>query len=163
MSKISSDPTDRNCYVGPTPNDDRDYFEQMTKSVFQSGFSWKVIESKWPNFEAAFAAFDVEKVAAFDGRDLERLGDDAGIVRNIRKIEATVSNAREMMLIKHEFGSFSAYLAELAKDGEVKMCKTLSKRFSHLGSATSMFFLRKVGFEMPESIKKWHESRSKSA
>ena len=163
MSKISSDPTDRNCYVGPRPANDKGFFEQMTKAVFQSGFSWKVIESKWPNFEKAFAGFDVARVAAFDGVDLERLGDDAGIVRNLRKIEATVNNAREMMLVTQEFGSFANYLAELAKEGEAAMCKTLAKRFSHLGSATSMFFLRKVGFEMPESIEKWHNSRSKSA
>ena len=84
---------------------------------------------------------------------------DAGIVRNYRKIEATLKNAREFVFVQQEFGSFDKYLAAISVEGEEKMCKMLSKRFSHLGKATSMFFLRKVGWEMPETVKQWADSR----
>jgi DNA-3-methyladenine glycosylase I len=69
-------------------------FERLSLEAFQSGLSWLVILRKRPGFRAAFAAFDVDAVAAFDEPDVERLLADAGIVRNRAKITATVSNAR---------------------------------------------------------------------
>ena len=75
------------------PEDDNGYLEQMTKAIFQAGFSWRVIRDKWPNFRRAFDGFDVEKVAGYDERDVERLLADEGIVRNGRKIEATIQTS----------------------------------------------------------------------
>ena len=150
---------DRNCHVGIKPADDNGYFEEMTKAVFQSGFNWQVIENKWENFRTAFADFAIPAVAAFGSEEMARLESDAGIVRNYRKIEATLKNAREFVFVQQAFGSFDKYLESISGDGEEKMCKMLSKRFSHLGKATSMFFLRKVGWEMPETVKQWAENR----
>ncbi|MGI9556400.1 MAG: DNA-3-methyladenine glycosylase I, partial [Solirubrobacterales bacterium] len=87
-----------------------DYLEVMSKSVFQSGMSWKVVEAKWEGFQSAFDGFDAEKVAAYDSRDVERLMGDAGIIRNRRKIEATIHNAQTMLEIEDEFGDFRDYL-----------------------------------------------------
>ncbi|MCA9932272.1 MAG: DNA-3-methyladenine glycosylase I, partial [Anaerolineales bacterium] len=70
------------------PDNDAGYLEKITQAVFQSGFSWQVIRNKWPNFQTAFAHFDVNAVAAFTDEDLERLVEDKGIVRNGRKIKA---------------------------------------------------------------------------
>ncbi|MCC5581620.1 DNA-3-methyladenine glycosylase I [Microtetraspora sp. AC03309] len=69
-------------------------FERVTLEAFQSGLSWLTILRKRENFRAAFAGFSIEKVAAFDESDAERLMGDAGIVRNRAKIEAALANAR---------------------------------------------------------------------
>ena len=82
-----------------TPTDDNGYFEQMTKAIFQAGFSWQVVNNKWPNFQQAFDHFDVDRVAAYDLADIERLLADEGIVRNGRKIEATIANAIQILLV----------------------------------------------------------------
>jgi len=76
---------------------DKPLFERMSLEAFQSGLSWLIILRKRAAFRAAFAAFDVASVAAFDERDVERLLADAGIVRNRAKIEATISNARTVV------------------------------------------------------------------
>jgi DNA-3-methyladenine glycosylase I len=73
---------------------ERDLFERLTLEAFQSGLSWLTILRKRENFRAAFDGFDVEKVAAYGDADVERLLADAGIVRNRKKIEAAIANAR---------------------------------------------------------------------
>ncbi len=150
---------DIHCQVGKTPKEDREYFEQMTKAVFKSGFSWQVIESKWHTFQKAFAHFSINDVAEFDEPDIDRLLQDKGIVRNNRKVRATISNAREILIILNEHGSFHKYLDDVSQEGGKKLCKTLSKRFAHLGHTTSMFFLRAVGLEMPQMISEWKKER----
>ncbi|WP_156690216.1 DNA-3-methyladenine glycosylase I [Mycobacterium sp. Marseille-P9652] len=69
-------------------------FERMSLEAFQSGLSWLIILRKRDNFRRAFSGFDVEKVAAYTDADVQRLLEDAGIVRNRSKIEATIANAR---------------------------------------------------------------------
>lgn len=145
------------CVVGTRPKNSDGYFEEMTKAVFRSGFSWKVIEAKWPGFRKAFANFSVKEVALFDEPDIDELMQDKGIVRNYRKVRATVENARELMNIQKEHGSFGKYLKEIGRDGEEALCKSLSKRFSHLGPSTVFFFLRAVGEEMPKTTQRWME------
>jgi 3-methyladenine DNA glycosylase Tag len=87
-----------------------DYFEVLTKAVFQSGMTWRVIESKWDGFRAAFEGFDPEKVSQFSPEDVDRLTTDTSIVRNRRKIEATVDNAVELVALDREYGGFQRYL-----------------------------------------------------
>ncbi|MFD1859848.1 DNA-3-methyladenine glycosylase I [Aeromicrobium camelliae] len=72
-------------------------FERLSLEAFQSGLSWSIILRKREAFRAAFAGFDPAAVAAFGATDIERLMEDAGIVRNRRKIEATVANARAVV------------------------------------------------------------------
>jgi DNA-3-methyladenine glycosylase I len=79
---------------GTVLHGERELFERVSLEAFQSGLSWLIILRKRPGFRAAFAGFDVDTVAGFDERDVERLLADAGIVRNRLKIQATVSNAR---------------------------------------------------------------------
>ncbi len=69
-------------------------FERVSLEAFQSGLSWLIILRKRENFRRAFHRFDIDKVARYTDRDVERLMDDAGIVRNRAKIEATIANAR---------------------------------------------------------------------
>jgi DNA-3-methyladenine glycosylase I len=75
---------------------DRELFERLSLEAFQSGLSWLIILRKRPAFRAAFADFDIARVADFDDADVERLLADSGIVRNRAKIDATISNARRI-------------------------------------------------------------------
>ena len=79
---------------GRPVHDSRALYEKLSLEAFQSGLSWLTILRKRENFRAAFAGFEIERVAAFDEQDFARLMDDAGIVRNRAKIEATIANAR---------------------------------------------------------------------
>ncbi len=132
------------------PTTDAAYLEEMTKAVFRSGFSWKVVEDKWPNFEAAFDGFDVGKVAEYDERDVDRLLADAGIVRNGRKIEATIHNARAMGALAQEFGSFQKYLRSMDEQDYDATAKDMKDRFSYLGKTGTYTFLWGVGEKVPD-------------
>jgi DNA-3-methyladenine glycosylase I len=79
---------------GQPVHDSRALFEKLCLEAFQSGLSWLTILRKRENFRAAFAGFDIERVAAFGDDDVARLMADAGIVRNRAKIDATIANAR---------------------------------------------------------------------
>jgi DNA-3-methyladenine glycosylase I len=90
--------------------DDRRLFEKLALEGFQSGLSWRTILAKRENFRAAFQGFDVDRVARFGARDVQRLLADAGIVRHRGKIEAVINNARRAReLVKRE-GSLAAYI-----------------------------------------------------
>ncbi|MEN8242221.1 MAG: DNA-3-methyladenine glycosylase I, partial [Chloroflexota bacterium] len=73
-----------------TPQSLNDYLEMMSKSVFQSGMSWKVIENKWPSTQEALQGFDINTIADFDEKDIEDLMQDTRVVRNFRKLNAIV-------------------------------------------------------------------------
>lgn len=93
---------------GMPVRDERGLFERLSLEAFQAGLSWLIILRKRPAFRAAFRDFDPVQVAAFTGRDVERLMADAGIVRNRRKIEATINNAAAVLRLRRTSG-----LAEL--------------------------------------------------
>ncbi len=133
-----------------TPTDDDGYFEQMTKAIFQAGFSWQVVNDKWPNFRQAFDGFDVDRVAAYGPEDVDRLLSDPGIVRNGRKIEATIANAIQFQAIRREFGSFAGYLRSLDGLPYRERQKTLSRRFKNLGRTGTFVFLWCVNEEVPD-------------
>jgi DNA-3-methyladenine glycosylase I len=138
------------------PKDDDDYFERMTKSVFTAGLNWSVIEKKWPNFQKAFSAFSIGKVAEFSSKDVKNLVKDAGIVRNERKIVATVHNAGEFLKLQKEFVSFRKYLDSFGKNEE-QLLENLQERFQHLGVSTARTFLWSVGYQLTpnQEEKKW--------
>jgi DNA-3-methyladenine glycosylase I len=90
--------------------DDTRLFEKLCLEGFQAGLSWLTILRKRENFRKAFKGFDVESVARFNQRSVERLMGDAGIVRNRAKIEATINNARRCLDLIDESGSLGAYV-----------------------------------------------------
>jgi DNA-3-methyladenine glycosylase I len=95
---------------GVASHDDRHLFELLTLEGAQAGLSWSTILRKREGYCRAFAGFDPEEVSRFASRDVERLLDDAGIVRNRLKVESTVSNAGRILEVQEELGSFDAYL-----------------------------------------------------
>ena len=130
-----------------TPKSAADYFEVITKAVFQSGMSWKVIESKWPGFSTAFDGFDPGRVAMFSPADVDRLAQDTGIVRNRRKIEATVSNANRLVELEQEHGGFGKFLASFS--GFDEQWRALQKEFKFLGAFGAYYVLFVIGEEVP--------------
>jgi DNA-3-methyladenine glycosylase I len=95
---------------GVPVHDDRKLFEFLVLDAMQAGLSWRTVLSKRENFRKAFRRFDPEKVAKFGKRDIERLMNDAGIIRNRRKIESAVANAKALIEVQKEFGSFDSYI-----------------------------------------------------
>jgi DNA-3-methyladenine glycosylase I len=95
---------------GVPVHDDRQLFEFLILEGAQAGLSWSTILAKRENYRRAFARFDPKKVARFGARDAKRLLADPGIVRNRLKIESTIGNARALLNVQREFGSFDAYL-----------------------------------------------------
>ena len=138
------------------PTDDRGYLEELTKAVFRAGFSWKVIHDKWPHFREAFDDFDVQIVASYDEPDLDRLLSDPGIVRNGRKIEATIHNAQAMQELTSEHGSFHNYLRSLDGLSYAQRRQILCKRFRNVGPTSVFVFLHSVDEEVPS----WEERLS---
>lgn len=92
----------------PVAEDSR-LFEKLCLEGFQSGLSWLTILRKRENFRRAFKSFDIDSVARFNARSVERLLSDAGIVRHRGKIEATINNARRCITLIEEFGSLRTY------------------------------------------------------
>ena len=131
--------------IKPTSLDD--YLEVMSKAVFQSGMSWRVVEAKWPGTREAFYDFDVAKVAAFDEKDLDELTKDTRVIRNYRKLAAIVSNAQKMIALDEEYGSFQKYLRSHG-DFDATL-NTLRKDFKFMGPTGIYFFLYVVGEQVP--------------
>ena len=90
--------------------DDRVLFEFLTLEGAQAGLSWTTILRKRDAYRKAFAAFDPAKVARFDAARKRRLLQDPGIVRNVQKVDSAVGNARALLKVQDEFGSFRAYV-----------------------------------------------------
>ncbi len=138
------------------PKDDTEYFERMSRAIFTAGLNWSMVEKKWPNFRKAFAGFAPEKVARLTEKDVKSLMGDGGIVRNERKIRATIHNAGEFVSLKKEFGSFKAYVASFGKD-EGRLQEDLQEKFRHVGGSTARMFLWSVGYDLTPTAeeKKW--------
>ncbi len=140
------------------PVDDDDLlFEKLCLEGFQSGLSWLTILRKRPDFRRVFHGFDYRRVAAMGQRDVERLLQDATIVRHRRKIESTINNARKAVDLAAEHGSLGAFFwqFEPVTDAPVlaaetpeswAMAKELKRRgFTFVGPTTAYAFMQAMG------------------
>src|SRR5215510_2085679 len=112
--------------------DDR-WLAAMAKAVFSAGFSWDVIEKKWPGFEEAFEHFDPHRVAFYADRDVARLLKDTGIVRNGAKIQATIANAQFVIDTAKQHGSFGKFLKAWPATDQAGLVEHFKKHASHMG------------------------------
>ena len=119
----------------------------MSKAVFQSGMSWKVVEAKWPTTREAFHDFDVSTVANFTPPDVDALAQDTRVIRNRRKLEAIVSNARAIQDLDKENGSFRNYLQSQG-DFDATL-QAMRKDFKFMGPTGVYYFLYVVGEAVP--------------
>lgn len=132
-----------------TPQSLNDYLEVMTKAVFQSGMSWKVVNSKWPGFQAGFQGFDVAAVAAMDESAIDTLATDTAIIRNRRKIAATVHNAQRLIELEEEYdGDIRNYLRSHGDFYEA--LKDVRKQFKYMGDTGTYYWLYVLGEEVPD-------------
>lgn len=95
---------------GVPVHDDRKHFEFLTLESAQAGLSWYTVLRKRANYRQAFAEFDPAQVARFSAANVEQMLQDPGLIRNRRKINAAVENARHFLSVQDEFGSFNAYI-----------------------------------------------------
>lgn len=121
------------------------FLENMTKCVFQAGFSWKVIENKWPGFITAFKGFDVHACAFMDPDWFDDLCRDTSIVRNALKIRTVQDNAQFILDSAQTHGSFGKMIADWPDSDYIGLLAHLKKQGARLGGATGQYFLRFVG------------------
>lgn len=126
--------------------DDR-ILAEMTRRIFCSGFVWRVIDQKWPGFEAAFEHFDVARLNFEPDEFWERLASDQRIVRHPQKIKSVRDNARFVADLAKEHGSAGAFLAGWPNYDQVGLLEVLAKRGARLGGKTGQYFLRFVGWD----------------
>jgi len=109
--------------------------------------NWKVVENKKESFTKAFAGYSPAKVARYTEADVARLMNDTGIVRNEKKIRATIQNAAQFLELKRLYGDFDGYPAHFAGD-ERRLQADLADRFHHVGPSTARVFLWSVGYPL---------------
>jgi DNA-3-methyladenine glycosylase I len=149
---------------GVPVHDDRTLFEFLVLEGAQAGLSWSTILNKRENYRKAFDRFEVERVARYDRRKVERLLRDPGIVRNQLKVASTIANAKAFLRVQEEFGSFDRYIWQFVggkprvnspksmkqvpartEDSDA-MSKDLKKRgFNFVGSTICYAFMQAVG------------------
>ena len=128
--------------------DDR-FLSEMTKCIFRSGFVWKIVENKWPHFEAAFHGFDVMRCAMLSDEELEALAADERIIRNARKIQSVRKNAAFILEVRTQHGGFGSYLASWPVADIFGLWADLKRRGDRLGGHTGSYFLRFIGKDTP--------------
>ncbi|MGF1695591.1 DNA-3-methyladenine glycosylase I [Vibrio lamellibrachiae] len=127
-----------------TISDDR-FLAQFTKSIFQSGFVWRVIHNKWPAFEEVFWEFDIEKLLLMPADMLERKSQDVRIVRNFTKVKTVPANAQMIRNIQRENGSFAQFIANWPEEDIIGLWLYLKKHGQRLGGNTGPYALRQLG------------------
>jgi len=130
---------------GVPVHDDRIHFEYLILDGFQAGLSWKTILNKRENFRKAFHNFDHVKISKYTDKDVERLINDAGIIRNRLKIKGAIINAQKFLEIQKEFGSFDKYIWQFTNHN------TIYNNFKELKELPAK---TKESDEMSEDLKK---------
>ena len=129
---------------GEPLHDDRRLFEFLILEGMQAGLSWETVLKKRDAFRRAFVRFDPVKVARFSSKDVARLLKDESIIRNRAKIEASIGNAKALLVVQKEFGSFDRYVWGF--DDKDVLSKDLKKRgFRFVGPTIVESFMQAVG------------------
>jgi DNA-3-methyladenine glycosylase I len=133
---------------GVRPTTEEQWFEFVVLETFQAGLSWKTILHKRPAFRQAFHQFSIDSVAQYTEEDVQRLMQNTGIVRNRKKIEAAVHNARIARELQKEHRSLGAYLTSLADTPD--LMSGLQKTFRFVGRTTAESIAFATGLIAPE-------------
>jgi 8-hydroxy-5-deazaflavin:NADPH oxidoreductase len=113
------------------PEDPAFFLEHLTRSVFEAGISWRVVEGKWDGIREAFHGFDPAQVDAMSPAEIAAVENDSRVIRNKAKIRATVQNAQEVLALLEEYGSIQGYLASFPDAGAASA--DMRRRFKFLG------------------------------
>lgn len=124
------------------------YLAEFTRKVFQSGFVWRIVNNKWPNFEEVFWNFDIERLLMMPEDMLERKASDPGIIRNYSKVKTVLQNA--LMISdteRREDCSFGEFIANWPEDDVISLWIYLKKHGGRLGGNTGPYALRTLGVD----------------
>lgn len=124
--------------------DDR-FLSEMTKRIFQAGFVWRVVEQRWPAFEAAFDGFQPGPVAMLDDEALDAMMSNTGLIRNYKKLESARRNAAFVQEVAREHGSFGRFVADWPVEDIIGLWQLLKKRATRLGGSSGPYMLRFMG------------------
>ena len=127
-----------------TISNDR-YLAELTRKIFQSGFVWRVVDHKWPDFEEVFWGFDIEKLLMMPDDMLERKATDPKIIRHLKKVWSIRDNALMIKDVADEHTSFGRFIAQWPEDDIVGLWAYLKKHGSRLGGNTGPYALRALG------------------
>jgi DNA-3-methyladenine glycosylase I len=134
-----------NHYGFPIHNDD-ELFGRLIMEINQAGLSWETILKKEINFRKAYSNFNIKKIAAYTEKDRERLLADAGIIRNKLKVNAAIENAKTILLLQKEFGSFEKWLEYHHPKTKDEWVRLFKKTFKFTGGEIVNEFLMSIGY-----------------
>lgn len=123
------------------------YLEAMSKAAFQAGISWQVVDKKWQGIRENMKGFDPLKVSKFNGSDIDRFMQDEKMIRNRKKLEGVVLNARRLLELDKEYNGFRNDLR--APGTFEKTVAALHRDFKFLGESGAYYFLWVVGEKVP--------------
>lgn len=126
-------------------HDDNELFGRLVMEINQAGLSWETILKKEESFRKAYHNFNIKKVAAYTEADRERLMADAGIIRNRLKINAAIENAKTIMQLQKEHGSFEQWLVSHHPKTKEEWVKLFKKTFRFTGGEIVNEFLMSIG------------------
>ena len=133
-------------FYGFPIEDDNELFERLILEINQAGLSWDTILKKQQDFKKAYKDFNIKKVATFKEKDFERLMNDAGIIRNRLKINAAIENAKTILQIQKEFGSFKNWLDHHHPKTKEEWVKVFKTTFRFTGGEIVNEFLMSTGY-----------------
>lgn len=131
------------CKSGKKPKSDQEYFEILCLCILQTGLSWGMIRKNWQKYRRGFCNFDINKLSKIKPNKLIK---NPNIIRNPKKVDSIICNAKEFQRIKKEYGSFSNFLKTLKPLKDKEVFKLLMQRFKHVGNYTAEFYLHCVGY-----------------
>lgn len=126
-------------------HDDNELFCRLILEINQAGLSWETILKKEETFRTAYSNFDIKKVAKYTEKDRARLMNDAGIIRNRLKINAAIENAKTIIQLQKEFGSFESWLKINNQKTKEEWVKLFKKTFKFTGGEIVNEFLMSIG------------------
>ena len=124
---------------------DHRWLAEITRSVFQAGFNWRVIDNKWPGFEQAFHGFDPPLNAAMSEEEFDAHLKDTGIVRNAQKVASVRLNAQFLVDLAAEHGSAARFFADWPDADLVGLLELMKQRANRCAGETAMRLLRRMG------------------
>jgi DNA-3-methyladenine glycosylase I len=127
-------------------DDDNELFGRLILEINQAGLSWETILKKETSFRKAYHNFNIKKIAAYTEKDRARLMADAGIIRNNLKINAAIENAKAILALQKEFGSFAKWLELHHPKTKEEWVKLFKKHFRFTGGEIVNEFLMSAGF-----------------
>jgi len=125
---------------------DDELFGRLILEINQAGLSWTTILNKKENFRKAFSNFNIDKIASYGEKDLERLLSDSGIIRNRLKINAVIHNAQQIQDLQKEHGSFKNWLDKQQLDSLDEWVKLFKRTFKFTGGEITNEFLMSTGY-----------------